>query len=424
MLAAVGMLLWNCSPRAVVVKNLHQVQRTFQDHTGFYLYDPSAKKTLIDFNGATYFIPASNTKIFTFYTALKLLGDSTTVWHYAQRNDSLILWGTGDPSFLYPYVHQTGKAFQFLKNTPAKLFLSTQHSDIVPLGPGWSWSDYTYSYSAERSAVPIYGNLIRATKRVDNTIHTVPGMFMEHVAYASDKKKEEELIRDIDSNLLTYFPGEKSAPQEWEIPFRATTDLVAELLSDTLKRPVEEINMVKPRTALKVAGTPLDSLYKVMMQESDNFIAEQLLIMCAGAVSDTLKSEIAIDYATKNLLTDLPDRPIWVDGSGLSRYNLFTPRAIVKLWEKIGEEVPTERLLPLLATGGKNGTIRNWYKADKPFIYGKTGTLLNNHCLSGYLITRKGKKLIFSFMNNNFTASGTEVRKEMEKILFYIRDQY
>jgi D-alanyl-D-alanine carboxypeptidase/D-alanyl-D-alanine-endopeptidase (penicillin-binding protein 4) len=161
-----------------------------------------------------------------------------------------------------------------------------------------------------------------------------------------------------------------------------------------------------------------------MMQDSDNFIAEQLLLMCANVLSDSLKPEIAIDYMKKNHLADLPDEPVWVDGSGLSRYNLFTPRSIVRLWEMISQEVPRERLFPLLATGGVNGTIRRWYQKEQPYIFGKTGSLSNNHCLSGFLVTRKGKVLIFSFMNSNFTASGNAIRRNMQSILENIYEHY
>jgi D-alanyl-D-alanine carboxypeptidase/D-alanyl-D-alanine-endopeptidase (penicillin-binding protein 4) len=183
------------------------------------------------------------------------------------------------------------------------------------------------------------------------------------------------------------------------------------------------INRKLPADTKFFYGVPADSLYKVMMQQSDNFIAEQLLLICSGIISDTLKPEIAINYAKKNLLNEFKDEPIWVDGSGLSRYNLFTPQSIVQLWEMIYKQVPQQRLFSLLATSGK-GTMRTAYKADIPYIYGKTGTLSNNHNLSGYLITKKGKILIFAFMNNNYVTPTSNIRKNMEDVLINIRKHY
>ena len=416
------LLIGSCSPKRFVHKNLKEIETTLQDHVGFVLFDPETKRNLIDFNGSHYFTPASNTKIFTFYTSLKLLGDSITAIKYIQRNDSIIFWGLGDPSFLYDNVFQNQRTFDFLKNIPGKLFFSTSNFQTESLGAGWAWDDYPYSYSAERSPFPMFGNLVKIKKK-DSIVITSPTFFTEHFVKATETHLNEEIVRDLDSNLLTYYSG-KNPAKEWKVPFHYGADLVADLLTDTLKRQVEVINFSLPKNALILKSSPIDSLYKVMMEDSDNFIAEQLLLQCAAMVSDTLKPEIAIRYSLKNLLNDLPDKPQWVDGSGLSRYNLFTPRTVNASWEKIYRLVPRERLFSLLAIGGKKGTIKNWYRSDPPFIYGKTGTISNNHCLSGFLITKKGKTLIFCWMNNNYVDSTDEVRRNMEKLLLEIRGRF
>jgi D-alanyl-D-alanine carboxypeptidase/D-alanyl-D-alanine-endopeptidase (penicillin-binding protein 4) len=354
------------------------------------------------------------------------LGDSVPGLHYLERGDSVIISGTGDPSFLYPYTFFNSMVYEFLKSTRKDIYYAENNFNTTPLGPGWAWSDYQYSYSVERSAFPIYGNFFTVYRNAHKGLTVTPGYFKKYF-WLADSTQRSEILREIGSNRIDFFPGKVQRPVEkWEVPFKPNPVLVADLLSDTLKRTVRLLNKPIPMGAAKktLPSVPTDSLLKTMMQQSDNFIAEQLLLMCGQAVSDTLQPEPAIRYMQTNHLADLPDKPVWVDGSGLSRYNLFTPRSIVTLWEKIYAEVDRGRLFSLLAIGGKTGTLRNWYKADVPYLYGKTGTLSNHHSLSGYLITKKGQTLIFSFMNSNFTAPVGDVRRQMEVILKQIRDNY
>lgn len=75
------------------------------------------------------------------------------------------------------------------------------------------------------------------------------------------------------------------------------------------------------------------------------------------------------------------------------------PRSVVKLLQKIKAEIPMEKIKAYFPAGGESGTIRNWYPADPgepAYIYAKTGTLSMSSALSGYLITKSGKTLIFS----------------------------
>ena len=79
----------------------------------------------------------------------------------------------------------------------------------------------------------------------------------------------------------------------------------------------------------------------------------------------------------------------------------------------------------MLPAGGERGTIKSWYGGkEEPYVFAKTGTLSNKHCLSGYLKTKSGDVLIFSFMNNNYVGSSTPVKEEMQKVLEWIWENY
>lgn len=416
-LLLLGILATGCSPvsKRALNKKLVSIETKLHDHTGFMLYDPEQKKELFSFQSDKYFTPASNTKIFTLYTSLIVLKDSVPALRYIESGDSLIFSGTGDPSLLYENIYDPGRIFAFLNTTTKKLFLAEGNFYTDALGAGWSWDDLPFTYSSERSALPIYGNYF-TLQQTGTQVKTKPAYFSFNIT-VRDSVEKATLEREMGSNKINLFPTKIQSDNKWKAPFKTSSALTAKLLSDTLKREIGVLNRTLNDQVKTLYSIPVDTLYKEMMQESDNFIAEQLLITCAGVLSDSLKPEIAIHYMKKNHLVDLPDEPIWVDGSGLSRYNLFTPRSIVKLWEKIYTLVPRERLFPLLAIGGKTGTVKRWYKNDPPYLYGKTGTLSNNHSLSGYLVTKKGRTLIFSFMSNNHPAPASAVRQEMEIIL-------
>ena len=160
-----------------------------------------------------------------------------------------------------------------------------------------------------------------------------------------------------------------------------------------------------------------------MMYNSDNFFAEQTLLMVSNELLGRMNDARIIDTLLKTDLKQLPQRPIWVDGCGLSRNDLFTPLDFIWLLDTMQKRFGLNRLKGILPTGGK-GTLSSYYHEDAGFIFAKTGSLSGVAALSGYLITKKDRLLLFSILLNNYTGSGVTMRRQMEKWIHHIRDTY
>ena len=426
-------------PDEETIASIFEKSDTFRKTiTGFMLYDPEGDSTIYSVNETKYMNPASNTKLFTYFAGLNVLGDKIPALKYVINEDSLIFWGTGDPSFLHPDFG-TSDAYDFLAGFEGNLYFSDSNFDDENLGPGWSWADYNSYYSAEKSPFPIYGNVARVTiEHIEEyRIAQKNGEYLISPAIFNNYMKEAEksqegrfvLERERVGNEFEYQFTSDTSRYQTDKPFHYTPDFLVELLSDTLKKPVTYLPDYEiPGYYETVYGMESDSLFKYMLLPSDNQAAEQIMLMVTSELGMELNSRAAINYVVNTYLRDLPDEPNWRDGSGLSRYNLFTPRSIVALLDKLDDLVDNNaRLFDALPQGGKQGTIRRLYahkEGGEPYVFAKTGTLSNNHCLSGYVVTESGKKLIFSFMNNNYVIPTREVQAQMDEVLWFIYKNY
>ena len=410
--------IYGCSP---VLKDIRSFADESQYHAGFYLYDPLQKKVLAQHQADKYFTPASNTKILTLFAAKLTLPDPLPAFYYTRDSLTAYVWPTGYPGFLNPVLGDTSN-YRLLAAADS-LVLATTNFTAARFGSGWAWDDYNSSYSPERSAFPIYSNL--ATFVLDSGTHDLtvtPAFLYDSLTFVQGEKFA--VNREEQANKFTVTMG-VCADCERQRPYRLTAAMTARLFSDTLGVPVTLVDtLARPDSARVLSGLPQDSVFKVMMQESDNFLAEQLLLQVAGVLKDTLNTALAIDSLHHVLHRFLPDSVIWVDGSGLSRYNMVTPRSVVMLWDKLLQMFGRERLLDIVSVGGVAGTIKNWYAAEQPYIYGKTGTLRHNHDLSGLLITKSGRLLLFAYMNNHYPTGSTPIKENMERVLHYIYEKY
>lgn len=410
-----SLVLVNCKSSKISSHLNKTLDSSFYENqfTGLMVYNPRTKDTVYNYNANRYFTPASNTKIFTLYTALQFLPAEIPAFKYVIHQDTLIVEGTGDPSFLHPYFKDS-TALNFLKSFKVVKLITDNYSN-EKFGPGWAWEDYDMYYSPERSAFPMYGNV--ATISNTGKLTTYPEFLKGKTSYSDLNNR-----RDFNTNTFFY----KVTRQDTiEVPFVVDSTMVKQLWDDLLPGKVKIIPNTTTKTDQTLYSVASDSMYKRMMQVSDNFIAEQLLILASSTVSDTLDADRVRKSILDNQLNDLKQKPYWVDGSGLSRYNLFTPLSFVQVLEKLYTDIPRERLFNFFPVGGKSGTIKEWYAGEKtPYVYAKTGTVGNVHCLSGYLLTNSGEVLIFSFMNNNYKTSTSKIKEQMQKVLEYLRDTY
>jgi len=395
-------------------------------HIGVSVYDPSTQKWLIGHQENKFFLPASNTKIPTCYSGLKYLGDSIVGMGYMIDDDEIAVKFTGDPSFLHPDFKQQ-PAFDLLKKYNDRITIFASNWKANSWGNGWAWNDFSAAYMPERSPMPIYGNTIRFRQQ-GASIQVTPRSFKDSLTFFAQVAGGQFAIRRKRYDNSFELVESRSKFSGDEIPFTVKNEpdeVSVKLLEDTLETLIPYIDATEFQQAnwkpLKTQAT--DSLLKIMMHRSDNFFAEQTLLMSAYQKLGVLSDVAMIDTMLKSDFASLLQKPRWVDGSGLSRYNLFTPQSLVGILDLMRKEFEWRRIQAIFPTGGK-GTLSGYYKNLSGKIFAKTGTLNGQVALSGYLETATGKTLIFSVLVNNHNQSAPRVRQLVEQFLQSVYNQY
>ncbi len=409
------LVLMSCGTTQKIKKEFKLAHDESSFFKGFVLYNPATKKEILNHNGSKYFTPASNTKLFTFYTAYRTLKDSIKSLAYYRTNDSIIIKGTADPSLLY-FGKDSVKVIDFLKKQTDSIYMLDVGIDEDHYGSGWAWDDYSYYYMPDKSLFPIYGNILKYKKSGDSLL-SIPTYFNKNIVVLDSISRTRDMYRN-----RFYF--EKESERTYKIPFKTSNELTANLLSEQIGKRVTLIPTKDTYEFTYLYGSHYDDLFKELLVISDNFIAEQLMLQVSNEINSSYSVQEAIQYSLENYLKGIPQEPRWVDGSGLSRYNLITPNSLIFLLEKMYREIPQHKLLNYFPVGGESGTLKNWYDNNTPYVFAKSGTLSNNYSLSGYLITKKGTVLIFSYMNNHYKIPTSEVKKEMEIVLKEIYKNY
>jgi len=380
--------------------------------SGILIQDLNTGKVIFSHQADQFFMPASNAKLATFLMAKSFLGDSIPSFAYLENRDTLFFWGTGDPTQLNPSFKNTSLIDNLSKSTKVLVYCVPQ-KEIAPLGSGWSWDDYNDSYSAEISSLPLYGNLVGFSVKNQNW-ETAPRYFKSAI---SGTHSFNYVLRDRLKNEFT-LPTLKSEWKVQQVPFVTSATLTAKLLADTLKKDVVvQRKAMNPLAKIQYAGL-LDSLYVPMLHESDNMIAEQLLLLIGAKYQWSGGAQDIISRLKKESNFEFLKAARWVDGSGLSRYNLFRPKDFIEILTALSQKVEPTKLHFLLPRSGSTGTLKSVkLKSDDHVIWAKSGSFSNTYDLSGFFQNSKGKTYVFSIMTNLANHSVAESKRDVINFL-------
>jgi D-alanyl-D-alanine carboxypeptidase/D-alanyl-D-alanine-endopeptidase (penicillin-binding protein 4) len=418
-----------------ITRNLERSDPFNRSFTGFYLADAQTGRGLLDINADKLFTPASNAKILTLAVCLEVLGDSLPRFRYQLGEAPLDVWvmtGTGDPTTLHPdfaawqsappMMQDTGKTPVFVCSLPGT-------AQLPRLPAGWMWDDMPYPFSAEISELPLYGNTIEVTW-TGQEWRTHPPIFQSHLKPPLENGKA--IRRSALSEEI--FVPEHTGPQPGytqSVPMFNPRQYVRPLLSDTLRGFFLLEPEVYPYYNLtpenRWYACPADTAYRRMMHQSDNFFAEQLLLLCAGEKFDTLNIQRIQRWAQDSLWSASATQLRWADGSGLSRYNLLSPRLLCTVLQQMWQTQDRARLFDLFPAGGEEGTLQGWFESlpgRPPYLYAKTGSMSGVFCLSGYLVAKSGRVLTFSCMSNHFVGSNKAWKAAWSDLLLRVWDRF
>ncbi|MDR3700963.1 MAG: D-alanyl-D-alanine carboxypeptidase/D-alanyl-D-alanine-endopeptidase [Candidatus Sulfopaludibacter sp.] len=388
---------------------------------GIQAVDLATGKTLYSLNPDRFFVPASNTKLFTTAMALTRLGPGftfqTRVLSAAPDATGRIagdlrLVGGGDPNLsARPIPYQKGPitgnplvAMEDLARQIAARGVTRVDGDIIgddtwyvwePYAPGWAEDDPLYDYGAPVSALTLHDNTL--------TLHVAPGGREGDPAALTLKPALE--YYEIDNRIRTV-----AADGERQIHYhRAAGSLTLELWGAVpLSNPGEDLLLgiedpaqfaaLALRQALEDRGiavrgraiahhrfpnelpslleasgsetpdgaelarrvsAPLLEDLRITDKVSQNLHAELALRAVARARRDVGSREAGL-AELKDFLAEAgvaADRYAINDGSGLSRQNLVTPATVVKLLRFMYQSPARENWISLLPVGGQDGSL-------------------------------------------------------------------
>jgi serine-type D-Ala-D-Ala carboxypeptidase/endopeptidase (penicillin-binding protein 4) len=427
-------------------------------------------KTIYEHDANKLCSPASNSKLYTMAMALDRLGPDyrikTSLYAKEKPDENgtlkcdLVVYGRGDPTInlklhgndiyraLEPF--ETALTNAGVKRISGDLIGDDSYFKQPPYGSGWTCDDLENYYGAEISALTINDNeLIMKVKPAAEVgapcqLSLFPAtdyvkLINRTKTVAKGGHRNINLYRPLGENVV-YVNGEMAvddAGSDEDVTMRNPAGLFVTLLKEALaKRGItvsgnvrtmswkdREVQPFKVNEWVElgaVESLPMRDIIREVQKPSQNLYTDLMLLhVGAKTAQGASANETTEDLGVKALRAFLGEigikrtETMFDEGSGLSRDNLTTPNATIRLLQHMGRHKCSDIYINALPIAGVDGTLRRRMKgtAAANNVHAKTGTLRWANSLSGYVTTASGEHLVFSMMLNRYYHNDPSVAK-------------
>jgi len=434
---------------------------------GIMVEDAESGESLYELNSSMNFLPASNLKLFTTALALEKLGpdyrfrttlESTgSITRQGELTSDLLLVGRGDPNLSnrkLPFQNKEEfdgppeKVLAELVDELVSRGVQSISGDVIgddsyfalePYPSGWEVDDVVWGYGAAISALAVNDNTAtltlvpgkRAGDAVDISVvpRTSDFTVLNHVLTGAPRTPTKLALTRHPGAHSVVVSGSlraSSGPTTLVVGIEEPAIFAATMLKTILEQRgiavrgvarAQHDGLANPaakslRALAEHLSHPLRDSVKVINKLSQNLQSELLL---RTAMRETIGSSAASElprfaadfYSEAGIMED---DVVQTDGSGLSRQDMVTPRAVACLLYYAEARPWFGVFFASLPIAGMDGTLEERMKSTPATgrIHGKTGSADHAKTLSGFAETPNGRRLIFSFLGNNQSSNSSE----------------
>ena len=420
--------------------------------------DVRERDLLVEVHADRAMIPASNMKLVTTAAALDVLGEDFTFStrlsllgvNEAPAGDglpALVVTGDGDPAFGsanvledagYSVQQMIGWWLDAVEDTGLDQFGQLVIDDRVfefsedqRVHPTWPKGQLHLWYCAQVAGVNFFDNCFQVTASPtrngqDANLAIYPfgrSLIQTEMRLTTGRTDQWDIITRADSNRVT-FRGTLRNKQTKYVAMHDPALVFGELLKQELaKRSITVNEVVRPEGDQRIAegktlhkiNTTLQAVLNRTNKDSMNLYAEALLKRIGFKSTGSPGTFENGASAVRGFLADHIDDPTLAasiqlaDGSGMSRENKLSARALVEVLRVQATGDSFRPYLASLARPGKPGSLRKRLHEEDDLtaeLYAKTGTINHVSALSGYLVypdagpDGNAKVLAFSILIN------------------------